>query len=171
MIYPLLALLLFWVAVTLHVFFCRTTTQRGLHASVFCVIAGVFWAIYGFAALLVESWDIFDPHSLWGWPFKISGGIIFILLVPVYLSFYVLTQLTSPSKKILLAISQSGELTHADILAIVQKENFIGTRLDDLCTSGCVEMIRGRYVLTPEGRKIAATLDFMQLILGREVGG
>ena len=42
------------------------------------------------------------------------------------------------------------------------------TRLNDLCASGCVKQIDGRYVLTSEGQKIAATLDFMQLVLGRK---
>ena len=82
-----------------------------------------------------------------------------------------LTQLTSPSKKILSTIAQRGEASYDDILASVKKEDFINTRLNDLCASGCVTQSNDRYVLTSEGRKIAAILNMMQSILGRKLGG
>ena len=171
MIYLLLVLLLFCSLVMTHVFFCRRTIQPGLHAKAFVLMAFVYLGIDTLLTLALQYANIFNPHSLWGLPFKITSGIIFILLVPIYLCFYVLTQLTSPSKKILLAISQRGELSHRDILASVQKEDFINTRLKDLCTSGCVVQTGGRYVLTSEGQKIAMILNFMQFVLGRNVGG
>lgn len=171
MFYIVLSMLLFIASVIVHIFFCRKTTKSGLQARAFIFISVISMGIYMTGVLTVQHWGMFDPHSLWGFPFRITAGLILILLVPIYLCFYVLTQLTSPSKKILLAISQCGQLSRADILLSVQKEDFIMTRLNDLCTSGCVKQINGRYILTWEGRKIAVILNFMQSVLGRNAGG
>jgi hypothetical protein len=171
MFYIVFVILLFIFSVMVHIFFCRTTSKPGLHAKAFVFIAVIFLCIYGAGVALLQNLGILDPRSVWGLPFKITAGIIFVLLVPIYLCFYVLTQLTSPSKRILLSISQRGELSHNDILASVKKEDFITSRLNDLCTSKCVKEVDGRYSLTSEGRKIALVLNMMQNVLGRDVGG
>ena len=171
MFYITFIILLFIASVTVHIFFCRKTIKPGLHAKSFILTAIIFLCIYVAGTVALQYSSFLDPHSLWGLPFKITAGMIFLLLVPIYLCFYVLTQLTSPSKKILLTVSQRAGSSYADILAAVQREEFVATRLNDLCVSGCVEHIDGRYILTPEGQKIAAILNFMQLVLGRNVGG
>lgn len=171
MFYIVLALVLFAALVAAHIFFCRKANRPGLQAKAFGFMAIIFLGFYVTGVSVGPCSVMFDPQGLWGLPFKITAGIIFFLLVPVYLCFYVLTQLTSPSGKILLAISQRGELSRADILACVQSEDFITSRLNDLCTSGCVRQIEDRYILTAEGRKIAGILNLLQLVLGRDVGG
>ncbi len=169
MAYLLLVLVLFCALVAAHVLFCRRTHRPGLQAKAFVQMAFGFWGLYALAAIAISHH--LNPYSLWGLPFVWAGEIIFILLAPVYLCFYVLTQLMSPSKKILLAIAQKGELSYDGIVEAVRKEDFIMTRLQDLLVSGCVEEKEGRYVLTSEGRKIEMTLNLMQLCLGRKVGG
>jgi len=171
MLYIVFALGLFMASVIVHIGFCRRTSKAGLQAKAYLVIGFVFLSIYAGGVLALQHAGMPNIHSFWGLPFKITAGIIFLLLVPVYLCFYVLTQLTSPSKKILLAISQRGELSHSDIVACVQKEDFITTRLKDLCASGCVTETIGRYTLSQEGKKIAVVLDVMQCVLGRDIGG
>lgn len=171
MFYILSVIILFIASVAVHILFCRQTTQPGLHAKAFIIIAIIFLVIYTLLVFALRSMGLLDPHSLWGLPFRISSGVIFILLIPVYLCFYVLTQLTSPSQKILLTISQRGEVSYADILASLEEENFIMTRLNDLCASGCVEQVGGRYILSREGQSIALFLNLMQGALGRKVGG
>jgi hypothetical protein len=171
MFYVVLALLLFTGTVIAHILFCRKTDKQGLHAKAFINMAILALGIYVALVLALTYSGMLDPHSLWGLPFKITAGIILFLLVPMYLCFYVLTQLASPSKKILLAISQRGELAYTDILASVQKEDFIASRLSDLCASGCVVQTNGRYRITSEGQKVAAILDIMQFVLGRNAGG
>lgn len=171
MFYIVLALLLFAGTVTTHVLFCRKTAKQGLHAKFFVNTAFLALGIY---AVLVLTWDYpqtLDPHSLWGLPFKITAGAIFFLLVPFYLCFYVLTQLTSPSKKILSTISQRGELGYAEVLACVREEDFIASRLNDLCDSRCVVQNNGQYIITSEGRKVASILNAIQFVLGRKAGG
>ena len=171
MFYIVFAWGLFIASVIAHILFCRRTNKSGLQAKAYVFIGFVFLIIYTGGVLALQSLGMLDAHSLWGAPFKLTAGIIFVLLVPVYLCFYVLTQLTSPSKKILWAISQRKELSHSDIVACVQKEDFITTRLNDLCASGCVTQKDGRYALSSEGQKIAMVLDVMQRILGRPIGG
>lgn len=171
MFYVVLALLLFIVSVIVHIFFCRKKPKSGLHAKAFIFTAIISLGIYLTVVSAMPYSGILDAHSLWGLPFKITAGIIFLLLVPVYLCFYVLTQLTSPSQKILLTISQGGELSYNDILSCVKEEDFIASRLSDLRASGCVTQINGRYILTSEGQKVASVLNMMQSVLGRNVGG
>jgi len=171
MAYLFLALLLFCASVMTHVFFCRKASKSCLQAKAFIFIAFIFLLVYFFGGAIIQRSGVLPLASVWGLPFRISSGVIFILLIPVYLCFYVLTQLTSPSKKILKSIARQGSVSYADILTCVKEEDFINTRLNDLCASGCVAQNNGRYVLTSEGQKIALTLNLMQFFLGRKVGG
>lgn len=171
MAYMLFSLLLFCASVFFHVLFCRRTSTPGLHARVFIYIALFFLAVYILGVYLVGQKGPLDPRFLWGMPFKTTAGIIFVLLAPMYLFFYVRTQLTSPSKTTLLCLYQHGSLSYAQILKYIQEEDFINTRLTDLITSGCVRQAEGRYTISPSGLKIAMVLKFMQMLLGRGMGG
>jgi len=171
MFYVIFALLLYCVSVMIHIFFCRKTTKPGLQAKAYIIIAVILIGVYFAGVYTIGQGNFLDPHSLWGLPLKITSGVVFILLVPTYLMFYALTQLMSPSKKILLTIASQGNPSYADIMLGLQEEDFIGTRLNDLCACGCVSQIEGRYVLSLSGRKIAAFLNIMQHVLGREMGG
>jgi len=171
MFYLILAMLLFIGTVIAHIIYCRKSGKPGLHAKPFVNMSFVALGIYVALVLALPNTGTLDPHSLWGLPFKISAGAIFFLLVPMYLCFYVLTQLTSPSKRILSVISQFKEAGYDDILSCVEKEDFIASRLNDLCASGCVIQKNGRYIITSEGQKVAAILNTIQIILGRNVGG
>jgi hypothetical protein len=171
MFYLTFVVVLFAASVAVHIFYCRQTQRPGLQAKAFIFIAVFSLIIYAATVEMPFIAAVLDGQSLWGMPFKISAGTIFVLLIPIYLCFYVLTQLTSPSKKILLTIAQGRGASYKDIVSSVQKEDFIMTRLNDLCVSGCVRCTEGRYILTPEGQKIALILNIMQAILGRNVGG
>jgi hypothetical protein len=171
MFYVLLALLLFSATVTAHVLFCRNSGKQGLLAKLFVNLAFIALGIYIASILTWSRLLALDPHSIWGLPFKMTAGVIFFLLVPMYLCFYVLTQLTSPSKKILSVIAQRQETGYDEILASVTEEDFIASRLKDLCDSKCVIRKDGRYVITSEGQKVAGILNTIQFILGRKVGG
>jgi len=169
MFYILLALALFVISVITHIVYCRKTSKPGLHAKAFVMTAFTF-GVMDFV-IVAKFWKMFDPHSLWGLQLGFTAGIIFILLIPVYLCFYVLTQLTSPSKKILSIIHDKKEVSYVDILAGIEEEDFIKMRMSDLCISGCVVQENDRYMLTAQGRKIAVLLNVMQGLLGRQAGG
>ena len=171
MVYVLFSLILFCASVLMHVLFCRKINRPGLQAKAYIFISLFFIFVYALVVFVVGQKHIFDPHSFWGMPFTLTAGLVFVLLVPVYLSFYALTQLMSPSKKILLSIARHGSLSYAGILRCVQDEKFIDTRLSDLISSGCVKVVQSRYVLNESGRKIAMILQMMQYILGRDIGG
>ena len=171
MFYISLAGLLFIVSVGIHVFFCRNASKQSLHVKPYIGIVIILGCIYLGVILIVQHLGLLDPRSLWGFPFKISAGLIYVLLAPVYLIFYTLTQQSSPSKRILLAILQRGTMSHEDILAAVNKEDVIMTRLNDLLASGCVVEKDGRYSLSRQGDGIAQILTLMQWMLGRDMGG
>jgi len=171
MAYFFLAMVFFVMNLMSHLMYCRQTKRKGLQAKAFVAMAILFLSTFFLASLAGLHSRMLDPQSWWGMPFIFTSAFIYILLVPVYLCFYVLTQLTSPSQKILSVISQQGELGFNEILAAIEKEDFIRTRLEDLLLSHCVIEQEGHYSLTAEGKKLANILDFMQMILGRKVGG
>jgi len=167
----LTAIVLFFAAVMAHIFYCRKSPLAGLHAKAFGIIAIIFLGVYIGIILMVDHSQILGSQGLWVLPFRITAGVIYILLVPVYLIFYTLTQQTSPSKKILLSISEQGEMTLSDIMAVAEEQDFIAIRLEDLCLSGCVKVVEGRYILSASGQKIATVLNIMEHLLGRGIGG
>lgn len=171
MAYVLFSFLLFAASVVTHVLFCRKTANSGLHAKAYIYIALFYLGIYAAGVYAAQRFGMLDPSSFWGLPFKITAAIVFFLLIPIYLVFYTLTQLMSPSKKILICLSRKGVLSYDEILKGIEEEDFINTRLNDLVSSGCVDKTQQGYRLTASGRRIAAVLDLMQLLLGRDMGG
>ncbi len=171
MFYVCFALSLFAFAVYCHVCVCKKRSKKQLHSKAFIIIAGILLGAYAFGSWVVTLLRVFDPLTVWGQPFIISSAFMYLLCIPVYLTFYVLTQLMSPSKKILLSIKRRETLDFEGIVAEVASEDFIGTRLNDLCVSGCVVLEKGRYTLSPSGRILAGTLGVMQFIFGRDTGG
>lgn len=166
-----LALLLFAMAVVVHILFCRRQKKNNLQAKAFIFIASFFLLVYAVTVGWFHQSHSLLQGSLWEWPFEWSCGVMFVLLIPVYLCFYVLTQLTSPSKKILQSLKLKGALSDEQIIAAIEEEDFINTRLNDLLVSGCVIVHRGAYVLTASGKKIALIIKTMQMITGRDLGG
>ncbi len=158
----LFAIGLFALSVIVHILYCRRLVQRKLHIKAYSYIAFIFLSVYVLGVLILR-------HE--GLPFPMTAGVIFVLLIPTYLIFYILTQFISPSQKILSVLAHRQKLSYADIVACVEKEGFITTRLDDLCASGCVVQIKGGYLLSPSGKRIAAVLNLMQHVFGRGIGG
>ena len=168
MFYALLSLLLFSCSVIIHLFYCRNKPKAGLYVKAYGMIAFVFFYIY---ALVAEHWPLAQEGSLWSMPFKFTAGVLYLLLVPFYLTFYRHTQWGSPSHKILLALSRRGAMSLPEIVASVREEDFIATRLADLRASECVSYDNGRYVLRPYGKVIVKALEIMRYVLGRDMGG
>lgn len=164
-------LFLFAVSITIHIFYCRRAAQKRLHIKAYVRILFILLSVYVLGVLALHHGEWLKEHPLLNMPFKITSGIILMLFGPFYLIFYGLTHLVSPSQKILLSVAQNGGASYADIVMYVQEEDFIGTRLRDLCASGCVVQEQGRYMLSPSGRKLATTLEWMQRMTGRGMGG
>ncbi len=155
----LLGLFFFVLAMTIHLVLCRLDPQKTLKTKLFMIIAIQNWVAF----LIVASF----LH----WPFKWSCAAIYLLLIPVYLVFYVITELVSPSKRVLQIVAASDGAAYAQILKGLEQEDFIMTRLEELVQSGCAQEHNGRYWLTASGRAIAGCLAFYQKLLGREMGG
>ena len=171
MIDLMVSLLLFAGAVFIHIFICRRSLTRGLLIKQFAVIAfSNFFFLILFLIYLPLSRSL-AVDSFWEMPLPVTSLLIYLLLIPVYLTFYTNTQLMSPSKKILLILKERGEMTFEELLKELQKENFISTRLRELVQSRCLSLQNGTYQLNSSGRSFARFLRTYQQILGREKGG
>lgn len=171
MFYCFFALGCFLLAVTLHVIYCRYSHVSGLHSKVFIMIAGFCLGVYVLGAFFIVDAGFMNQASIWGLPFVVSSGAMYVLFIPTYLTFYVLTQLMSPSKKILLMLQKKNVLSFEDVVQGIKDEDFIGTRMKELCQSGCVIRKDNHFVLSASGASIAMILNVMQVLLGREAGG
>jgi hypothetical protein len=159
MLTVLIATVFLVASIAVHLMICRISPDKSLKAKLFIVIAAA--ALGGFLTLGLGL------HL----PLVSTAAVIYVLCVPVYLIFYVSTELVSPSKKILQVIESSGGCTYEIIVAQLKNEDFIISRLKELEQSGCAVREGGRYVLTASGWKIAKVLDGYQKILGRSIGG
>ena len=149
----------FVFSVFVHLFACRRSNDKSLKAKLFIMIAALHLAVFVVTAVFMNM------------PLIFAVSAIYVLLVPVYLVFYVSTELVSPSKIILWIAGSSGGAGYAGIFKALEKENMIMTRLEELEHSGCAVCVKGRYTLTGAGRGIARFLNYYQKILGRDVGG
>ncbi len=154
----LISVLFILFSIIIHLLLCRRDPDKTLKAKLFIIIAlaayGVFLGIACGARL----------------PLILTASVIYVLLVPIYLIFYVSTELNSPSKKILHAV-EAGGASYLDVLKALERENFILLRLEELEQSGCVARQRDRYALTSSGWSIARGLAIYQKLLGRDIGG
>lgn len=154
-----LALLFFIASVATHLIFCRNSSSKSLKGKLFIQISILLLLIYIGIAFILKL------------PLIISCSAIYILLIPAYMVVYVTTELVSPSKKILQSLAASQGLTRQEIIAYLEKENLIQSRLDELVQSGCIMKKDEYYVLTANGSMLASFLRMFGLILGRGVGG
>ena len=151
--------LFFLLSVAIHLILCRIDADKSLKTRLFMLIA-----LENLIAFLIAA---FYVHL----PFVLTCAAIYVVFVPVYLVFYVTTELVSPSKKVLHIVASSPGSTYAQIFKALEKENFIIKRLEELEQSGCVAKAVDRYGLTSLGRAIAKFLVFYQALLGRDIGG
>ena len=149
---------IFLAAAAAHLWCCRTSAKKDLQAKLFIALAMLGLAVFVMAGAINQL------------PLLLSASVIYVLLVPVYLIFYVSTELVSPSKKIVQVLA-AGPGAYSDLYKALERENFIMLRLEELEQSGCLRRDGERYCLTASGHAIAKTLGVYQMLLGREVGG
>ncbi len=157
------SLFFFFLSVVVHILICRGRKTAELQVKLFCAIA------LGF---LLLCWVVFRAAwNVWRFSLPISSTVIYLLLIPVYLSFYVNTKFNSPSKMVMVLLRANGTMDYEELLRHFTNEEFVVSRLDDLVKSGCVEEKDGRYRLMTQGRWTAKILEVYQKVLGREMGG
>jgi hypothetical protein len=124
---------------------------------------------------IVSWWNHFSnpriPLTFWNIPLYKSAGMIYLLLVPLYIIFYFGTHVESPSHQILSLIKCHGELSHQELSSFLTDSILIKPRLDDLIRCGYL-VFDGKYFrLTARGVRTARFLNIYQKILGRGMGG
>ncbi len=169
MLTVLTAIGFFLLSAIAHGWFCRRQKQGGLFVKVFCVIAAVN---LGLCWLVFMNYENGRHPSFWDIPLVVSSTVIYVLLVPAYMVFYVSTQLNSPSKTVLLALHAHGEMSEEDLLKYFTDDLYILPRIKDLVLTGCIDIdSKGKYVLSSSGLRIAGFLNAYQIFLGRKAGG
>lgn len=159
-----LAVILFLLAATIHLLYCRQTTSKGLQAKVFLVIAlGVL--------MFMEGLFIFIPFDPWGPALPWTATTIYLLLIPAYLIFYVTTDLLSPSKKILKILQTQGKADDHQLLSAIRADNMIEGRLQELVVSNCAYKREGKFFLTAHGNKLLMIVKLYQWLCGRRMAG
>ena len=149
---------IFLAAVAGHLLCCRKSAKKNLQAKLFTALATAGLTVFVLVGAINQL------------PLLLTASVIYVLLVPVYLIFYVSTELVSPSKKIVQVLA-AGPGVYADLYKALERENFIMLRLEELEQSGCLRREGERYCLTASGQAIAKSLRVYQKLLGRAVGG
>jgi hypothetical protein len=170
MIYLAAAITFFIISVIIHIRLCRSNVSNQLLAKAFCSIAMVNLVVCAIAFAVLEKSFPYNG-CLWFLPLMWTSLFMYVLLVPVYLVFYVSTELMSPTKKILLYIQTHGHASDEDLSKIFTDEDLIRPRLNDLVSTACVRNKDGLYSLLPAGQQISKALNCYQIILGRGMGG
>ncbi len=171
MFYVITTFLIFFSCVALHLTICRRRQKGNLLMKEFARIA-----LCGFLVLVLGGFALIDrwggvSTSLWLAPLKWTSALMYLLLIPTYIIFYANTELTSPSKQIMVLISQNQSMSFEELLKHFTTQEFIISRLDDLVQTKCMRKENGRYQLTFDGVKIARALRIFQSLLGRPMGG
>ena len=167
----LVMLFFFLDAVFIHLIVCRKSPQEGLLLKPFIGIAltnlFLLWAVFWFSNSYARS----APSSIWSVHLYGCAAIMYILLIPAYLVFYFSTQQMSPSKKILLLLSDQGPLSFQELLKHFSDQEFVLPRIKELIGIRCLVEHGGWYVLTPSGAQMANVYKIYQSVLGRTKGG
>lgn len=164
MMHVFMSLILFFLAVLLHLWYCHKTTLKGLQAKAFVIIAVGILMFMGVLFIFIP-FDPWEPALTW------TAIIIYLLLIPVYLIFYVTTSLISPSKKILQILQNQGKADYGQLLFAIKTDNMIEGRLQELIVSGCAYERQGKFFLTSHGKKLLVMSKLYRHLSGRYMAG
>ncbi len=162
----LIVLGVFVAVVGVHLAICRASGKRCLYVREFLMLATIGLAL----CLGILCGGLFPAISA-AERLIVTSLLLYVLLIPTYLCFYVLTILMSPSKKVLMLLAAHGSLDRTALHQGLAAEAFIQTRVEDLLVSGMVENKKGRLVLTPQGRMYLNGVKLFGVLMGRPQGG
>ena len=155
----------FFIAVCVHLALCRAWGKSCLYVRELMMLVTI-----GLAVCLVILLGGFFPAISTAPRLIMTSLTLYVLLVPTYLCFYVLTILMSPSKKVLILL-EKGPLSRAELHDGIAVEAFVQTRLEDLLVSGMVENKKGYLTLTPQGCMYLNVVEIFGVLMGRPKGG
>ncbi len=161
----LIVVSVFFCVVCVHLGLCRLWGKRCLYVRELMMSVAI-----GLAVCALVLFGGFFPALSTAPRLIMTSLTLYVLLIPIYLCFYVLTILMSPSKKILILL-EKGPLSRTELHDGVAVEAFVQTRLEDLLVSSMVENKNGRLMLTPQGRMYLNVVEAFGVLMGRAKGG
>lgn len=164
----------FCLHIIMHVGWCRIKSEEKLQVKPILFIA--FFCLVSYLVFLKKfsgsSIFIYETtFNFWKVPLMITSSIVFLLLIPFYILFYICTEIESPSMKILLLVKQYGEIFYQDLRNNFTDQTLIIPRLQDLISSGYISFDGRYYRILPKGTTLVRILDIYQRRLGWRMGG
>ena len=157
--------ILFFIAIVLHMVWCRWKGIRTIAITpFFCISAFVFCALVYLETAVLPAYG--GQLSL-----KWTSLALFIALVPFYISFYHMIVINSPTRLMLDLCQDQGFCTRRELLDHLIRHDFFKSRLEALVESGVVEKNGPVYRMSPRGRLIGSVLAWYQKTVGRPKGG
>lgn len=166
MSYLFLSLFWFLVAVAIHALYCRRTSSADLQMSFF-----VKAALGAGICLGMSAWGLLIFRGLEETALLVTAAVLYVLLIPCYLTFYFGTKVDSPSKKILQALEDPQGVTMEDLAALLTDESLLAPRIQDLLRTRYLDFNGQQYRLTARGVFLGKILNAYETMTGRPLGG
>src|SRR5690349_6621564 len=130
MIFIWMTMIMFLIVVVIHLFFCRQSESKSR--------TGLFMFI-AFIGLII-LWVLFDHFfiHLSKQYLKSTATIMYLLFIPLYLSFYYSVNPTGPSAKILKILKDRSKVGYDELLSGIKEEGFLEQALEELRRTGWV---------------------------------
>jgi hypothetical protein len=164
MIHIVLALIVFLIVVVIHLLLSRQSKTKDASTGVF-----IFTASLG----VIVLWLLFDVvtfiHSKYF--LKSTATIMYLLLMPLYITFYRSVNEMSPSLKITQVLQQKSSASYEDLWSAINEEDFVQRGLEALVKSGQVRKKDGKFLLSGKGKFLALFARLDRVFFKRSMGG
>ena len=175
MFFPLLALLWFFIFLTLHILLFRFKIIRFETSAlaILLLVAGAGYAVSVSPAVSFLQRELSNAPSFLFLSLKWSSLVLYLTLCFWYIAVCITFKDQSPSMKIIAAMLDHPEqrLTYDDLKRLFTDEEFIVSRLGDLVTHGHLGKDGDSYYLLPRGKLIAFFVRNYRALLKQELGG
>ena len=165
------SLIFFFLSVGIHVLWCRLFPKKDLQILLYCAIAMIMLMVSGGYLFFLRPQLIPIGNSFWNIPLPLSSLALFVLLIPVYLMLYFMTQQESPTKRLLLFLEKRGKATYAELAHYMTDKAIIEPRMSDLIRYGFVIKEGNGYRLLASGHRTSLALIAYEKACHKEMGG
>lgn len=174
MLYINLSFLFFCLFVIIHIAWYRIKSEKKLEIQPILIIGGILLIVYLALLKKLSSLSLFiheNTFNFWNAPLIITSLVVYLLLIPFYMIFYISAEIESPSMKILLLVKEYGEISYEDLRGRFTDQTLLMPRVKDLISTGYVSYDGRYYSILPAGRRLVRILDIYQRCLGWRMGG
>jgi len=100
-----------------------------------------------------------------------SSVVLYLLLIPVFLQYYFMAYIESPSGRIMYLIGKSGRMSFEELEELIPENTLIMPRLSSMEENGYIEADKRRYYALLKGERVVQMMKLFQRVFGFEKGG